>query len=426
MKKFKVVSLLLVMALCCSLLSGCMGVKADFKINEDGSGTVSMFSGMTKEGMELMMSMDSAEGDSTPSEDIKWDEFESLVINGVTYYGEYESVDFKDVSELNEGNLDDYAGGIDTGNMQIKKNPDGSFTLNFYISPETGDTEEMVVAAEESGMDVETAMIDSLLKDFAVIYNFEFPSKVTQISGGTSGVVIEDNKLSIDLMKLDEVVNSESFTGSVVYTFTTSDSIVFFKDVSPNFWAYNAIMALADGGLVAGIGDNQFNPNGTLTYAQFCQILARATNLETGDAEGYWAYKAIKSCIDANLVESQGEINAKNYNVAIPREAAVSAMYRASVYMVSNKNNDSDTVAEGSNNIGLSGGSITPESIPDFNLISPVYKDDVINAYLNGITKGIDENRTFAPKSLLTRAQVCQLFYNINWVSPLEQTENAN
>ena len=62
----------------------------------------------------------------------------------------------------------------------------------------------------------------------------------------------------------------------------------------------------------------------------------------------------------------------------------------------------------------------------DFNLISPVYKDDVINAYLNGITKGIDENRTFAPKSLLTRAQVCQLFYNINWVSPLEQTENAN
>ena len=424
MKKFKVVSLLLVMALCCSLLSGCMGIKADFKINEDGSGTASMFSGMTKEGMELMMSMDSADGGSYSSEEINWDEFESLVINGVTYYGEYESVDFKDVSELNEGNVDDYAGGIDTGNMEIKKNPDGSFTLNFYISPETGDTEEMVVAAEESGMDVETAMIDSLLKDFAVIYSFEFPSKVTQISGGTSGVVIEDNKLSIDLMKLDEVVNPESFTGSVVYTFTTSDSITFFKDVSPDFWAYNAIMALADGGLVAGIGDNKFNPNGTLTYAQFCQILARATNLETGELNGYWAYKAINSCISMDLVEPQGDKIGQNYNVPIPREAAVSAMYRASVYMANQKHendtsDNSDKISEGIMDIGLSGGSISSSSIPDFDSISPVYQDDILNAYTYGITNGVDANKTFSPKSLLTRAQVCQLFYNMGWTSPI-------
>ena len=33
------------------------------------------------------------------------------------------------------------------------------------------------------------------------------------------------------------------------------------------------------------------------------------------------------------------------------------------------------------------------------------------------ITKGVDEMGTFLPKKSLTRAEVCQLFYNLNWSS---------
>ena len=80
---------------------------------------------------------------------------------------------------------------------------------------------------------------------------------------------------------------------------------------------------------------------------------------------------------------------------------------------------NSDKISEGIMDIGLSGGSISSSSIPDFDSISPVYQDDILNAYTYGITNGVDANKTFSPKSLLTRAQVCQLFYNMGWTSPI-------
>ena len=49
MKKIKALSLMLVMVMCCSLLTGCMGAIAEVEINKDGSGTVSLSAGMTKD-----------------------------------------------------------------------------------------------------------------------------------------------------------------------------------------------------------------------------------------------------------------------------------------------------------------------------------------------------------------------------------------
>ena len=55
--------------------------------------------------------------------------------------------------------------------------------------------------------------------------------------------------------------------------------------------------------------------------------------------------------------------------------------------------------------------------IPDYDEISPVYKESIKEAYKYGITSGMDDAHTFAPKSLLTRAQICQLFYNLGWTT---------
>jgi hypothetical protein len=60
-------------------------------------------------------------------------------------------------------------------------------------------------------------------------------------------------------------------------------------------------------------------------------VLANAKGLEFGaDETGYWAAKAIKSCIDRGYIYSHGEINLENYEQIITREEAVAALQMAS------------------------------------------------------------------------------------------------
>ena len=60
---------------------------------------------------------------------------------------------------------------------------------------------------------------------------------------------------------------------------------------------------------------------------------------------------------------------------------------------------------------------MSPIDIPDYDQISPEYQDTIMNAYNFNITDGMKADHTFVPQGTLTRAQVCQLFYNLNWTT---------
>ena len=403
MKK-KVLSLVLVMGIFCTLLTGCVGSIADVKINADGSGSVKFSAGMTKDGLEMMASMEE-------SAEIDLSEFTPFEYNGTTYYGTVEYQDFANVDEFNSfmngETVEDSTYGVDSGGVKLVKNSDNSFTVTLTATSDTGDTSTMEESAAAQGEEIDEELINAMLKDFAIVYTFEFPTEVKQLTGPTNGITINGKTLKIDVMKLDEVVGD-----TVTYTFTTGASevvkpAIYFTDVIAGAWYYDAVMAMAEGGLVNGIGNNLFNPNGTLTYAQFCQILARAKMLDVGTENGYWAYKAVESCLEAGYILYRGEINSANYDVPIPREAAVAAMF---------KGKQADLFLP-TNNLSI-------EDIPDFDSISGEYQDDILNAYKYGITNGMDSNKTFNPKGLLTRAQVCQLFYNLTWTNPLADVGN--
>lgn len=55
-------------------------------------------------------------------------------------------------------------------------------------------------------------------------------------------------------------------------------------------------------------------------------------------------------------------------------------------------------------------------SIPDITNIDTRYLSDILTAYDCGLCSGVDEVGTFLPKANITRAEVCQLFYNIHWI----------
>ena len=433
MRKSRIISVLLVMVMCCSLLTGCVGEIYNIKVNKDGSGIINVAVGLTEEAFLMMESMgesmsesmedgavgvgsDGSGGFTSPSieEDSSSDmsDLTPFEYNGVTYYGEKASVEFSSIEEFNEF-MSDFSSdsestmdsGVDTGLFELSKNSDGSLNLLFEANEETGDTQELEaqIMSEEDMAEMEE-MATIMLENMAIVFEFEFADNIHQIAGNSNGITIDGKKLTINVLDLDV---ENAITLDTMYFFTTGNPEtvkvpVRFSDVARDFWAYPAITAMANGGLVAGIGDGKFNPQGTLTYAQFCQILARAKGLETGELNGYWAGKAIESCIANGYILSRGEITRINYDVSMSREAAVSAMYLAR----------KDVLDEPVKNL-------VGDNIPDFSQISPEYKENILSAYNYGITNGVDSYGTFNPFSTLTRAQVCQLFYNLDWTSPI-------
>ena len=385
MKKLSAV-LAIVLAIC--MLSGCMAIVNDTVINEDGTIVDTVFVGYTEEAILLFSDTGEAEDAEVSLEEIKATS-EKYEKDGVTYYGEYEENKYNSIKEYNESLLessDDRVAG------RLVQNDDGSLTYTLIL---TGNEAEQMVGGSEYD-DESMAEMEEMLKEMVMVQTVIFPSAVVQVEGPQDSIQISGNKLTIDVLKVSEKITKET-----KLVFTTKQ--LEFVDVAENSWYYAAVMSMARGGLVNGVGNDMFMPDGTLTYAQFCQILAKASGFATGGADGYWATMAIDECIHMGYISTQGEINAENYDVPIPREAAVAAMYRA------RKDSVKDSVK------------IEASYIPDYEEISPEYRESVLGAYAAGITTGTDANHTFLPKNTLKRSEVCQLFYNLGWTQAITE-----
>lgn len=174
-----------------------------------------------------------------------------------------------------------------------------------------------------------------------------------------------------------------------------------FSDVPKTHWAYEAIQTMAEGGLVAGYGGGKFGPNDTITVAQMATIIGNAKgNPAKAGADGYWAYGNIDYCINTlHCLPDLGAINADNYNQAIPRELSIYMLMKG----LGVKNPESKNVSA--------------TDIPDYADISNYAQTTVLDAYQNGVIVGKDSKGTFGPKDILTRAQMCTIFYRAGWTT---------
>lgn len=394
----KIFALILALTMSCLLLAGCGCETADVKINEDGSGEMTMEMGMTQTAVDWINALND---DGT-------DVAEDLTIfyrDGVKYYGEAETVEFANAEELNvlfadAKELIDVME-VKIGVLTMSRDEYGYLTLVVEADRDTGNlaAAEALINDPSLGIDAKTAQ--KLLDEVVIAYSIEFPSAITQTTGGAEGITVDGNKLVIDFIEMGRALNGKEAT----YTFTAKPAqpvkAVKFSDVSKDEWFYSAVTAMANRGLVKGMGNDRFAPNDTLTYAQFYQIIAQKKGWEVGEENGYWAAKAIRSCIEKNYMVNLGEINQKNYDKPITREAAIAMMYYLSFDEGGGSNEENR---------------IAPVDIPDYDEISNRFKCAILGAYECGITNGVDANRTFNPQGQLTRAQICQLFYNLGWV----------
>lgn len=405
-KKMKMLGIFLVSTMIMFILSGCMGLIAEVKINEDGSGTMVAKVGFAKEFFESTSS-------DTDIEDMK--EFEW---NGITYYGEVDTQPFNNIDELKEAieeTSDTENNGLkiikyDNGTYRIRINTD---EINNEIQKSQENATENVMNDPETTVDVDSKLLEDMIKNsMCVVYSFEFPGEVVIEEGiDKYGVVLNGNKITLDIMKLTPggylVFSSKNKNGESAPDYIPEIIIdkpitaISFSDIKDDDWYEPAVNAMAFSGIINGTGNGKFEPNKELTYAELYQIISKAMNMETGEKNGYWAFKAIENMYNTGIIEYKGAITPENFNKLVDRQHAIRDIYMA----------------------GFIQGKFFPDKsieieIPDIDKIDENLKEEIINAYRVKITTGIDEEHTFNPTEIITRAEICQLFYNINWVTP--------
>ena len=107
-----------------------------------------------------------------------------------------------------------------------------------------------------------------------------------------------------------------------------------FSDVPENAWYANAVNTLASIGVIKGVGSNQFDPNRTITRAEFAVIAMRfanqtatVTNPFTDVTENAWYYEAVTSAVSYGWIAGYSDGTFRP-NATITRAEAASIVNR--------------------------------------------------------------------------------------------------
>ncbi len=196
-----------------------------------------------------------------------------------------------------------------------------------------------------------------------------------------------------------------------------------FADVKGH-WAERVINRLADAGVVSGLSDTEFNPDGTVTRAEFLKMALGAADIEetqyrSGECLDVkstdWYAPCVQSALDKGLLP-QGMI--KNYSVEVVEtedgsKAVYSGEFNAATPI---KREEMAYIAEAALQYSVDDADKLemPVDLPfdDVSGISIWALDGVRHAYANSLVSGMDDG-TFCPQQTATRAQAAVIISNL-------------
>ena len=172
-----------------------------------------------------------------------------------------------------------------------------------------------------------------------------------------------------------------------------------FTDVPETHWAYQAIQILKKYEIINGYPDGTFQPNQSISRAEFAKIIVSVLDLDTSMAKEitysdvtkkHWAYQYVKTI--SPLLPNVGTKFLPDEPII--REEVVTVLIKAIEW--ENKEYNPKTIEKFSDKELISGD------------ISKYIAIATENELMNGNADG-----TFNPKGKLTRAEVAKLVYNI-------------
>ena len=172
-----------------------------------------------------------------------------------------------------------------------------------------------------------------------------------------------------------------------------------FSDVAPGAWYYDNVMDAAANEYVSGYEDGTFKPGNSVTRAEFASMIAKAMGYDdslAGEtrfkdvAADQWYAGAITFCADNGIISGYDD-GTFQPGKTISRQEVASILKNA---------------------FNLTGN--TGDLFPDDSAIAGWAKENVYAVKHSGLMKGYEEDGTFRPNGLMTRAEAASILMNAN------------
>ena len=197
----------------------------------------------------------------------------------------------------------------------------------------------------------------------------------------------------------------EDFTGSIDEIYMDKDKTVYagwepFDDADSGDWFYDCVVYVYENGLMDGVSDARFAPDGTVTRAQLVTILWRldggpAVNYLlpfTDVAEGEWYTEAVR------WAASEGIVNGVSDTEFAPGADVTREQFAAILYRYAQYKGYDVSIGESTNIL----------SFTDFDAVSEYAVSALQWACGEGVITGVTES-TLVPQGTATRAQAAAM-----------------
>jgi hypothetical protein len=195
-----------------------------------------------------------------------------------------------------------------------------------------------------------------------------------------------------------------------------------FVDVPEHAWYKGAVSSAYEYAIFHGVGNDRFDPNGTLTVQNSIDIAARIhANYKYGNEQGdkwldmysdtynqYYSHGYTHYYANIRYCESEGLIAYDEYGFEIfdYDTSYFQPVTRAEMIHIWSKILQPKDLIKQNTVLGL----------PDVDEDTPYY-EDILSFYKAGIIGGVDARGTFNPDSHITRAEAAAIFLNLVDVS---------
>lgn len=192
-----------------------------------------------------------------------------------------------------------------------------------------------------------------------------------------------------------------------------------FTDVQPGAWYYDAVMTMADNGILAGYGNGKFGPNDPLTYQQLWTIIDRICNYDgdlwTENGQNAWSPLTVTRagaawCLAGGRWSARLNEGHSYYDIVIENRAA--HYINGTFINTIDEFPDADKIRAYTVEFATDYMNDHPDELDTVSHLSTMVQKAIVNARNYDFFAGVDNAGTFSPDTPLTRAQLCQALYN--------------
>ena len=173
-----------------------------------------------------------------------------------------------------------------------------------------------------------------------------------------------------------------------------------FTDVPDSHWASSYVKDCAARGVVSGVGEGRFDPNGLVTYAQFAVMVTNAFYSGTASSSGgAWYAPYMDAARQAGLFAGTA-VSGDNTQAGTPVTRYDMAAIAANTLAGKGKGNLAGDLAA------------VQGKVSDYASIPAQYRDSVLTCYALNIISGYPDG-SFGGTQTMTRAQACVVMNNL-------------